>query len=78
MSKPEPDIFLAAAEQTGTWYTDCIGIEDAEAGITAIRKAGMKAVGVCSASPLTNADARVQHTSEITYEFLKRVISGQL
>ncbi|MFA6857119.1 MAG: beta-phosphoglucomutase, partial [Treponema sp.] len=43
--KPEPDIYIKAAELSGEWYTDCIGIEDAQSGIDAIKKAGIRAVG---------------------------------
>lgn len=75
MSKPEPDIFLAAAEQCGEWYSDCIGIEDAEAGITAISKAGMKSVGVCTRSQLNAATTRVKSTSEITLKLLRQTIA---
>ncbi|OJF75734.1 MAG: beta-phosphoglucomutase [Treponema sp. CETP13] len=74
MPKPEPDIFLEAADKTNTWYTDCVAIEDAEAGIKAIKKAGIKAVGVCSSSPLNNADVRVKSTSELTLELLKQAL----
>ena len=30
--KPDPEIFLAAAEQLGVRFEDCVGIEDARAG----------------------------------------------
>ena len=44
--KPDPEIFLAAAEQLGVRFEDCVGIEDARAGIQAIKAARMVAVGV--------------------------------
>ena len=76
MSKPEPDIFLAAAEQIDVWYTNCIGIEDAKAGIAAIKKAGMKAVGIGTEQGLPEADAVLFDTRELTLEFLQRVIES--
>lgn len=45
-SKPDPQIFLAAAAGLGIAPADCLGIEDAAAGIAAIDAAGMTAIGV--------------------------------
>ena len=55
--KPAPDIFLAAAAALDVPPTRCVGIEDAVAGVTAIRDAGMVAVGVGDAQALSMADA---------------------
>ncbi|NQX46335.1 beta-phosphoglucomutase [Paenibacillus tritici] len=44
--KPDPEIFLQAAELLGVTPGHCIGVEDAAAGLAAIRAAGMKAVGI--------------------------------
>lgn len=43
-SKPEPDIFLLAAEKLGIAPEECLVIEDSQAGLTAAKKAGMKSV----------------------------------
>ena len=43
-SKPEPDIFLLAAEKLGMSPEECLVIEDSQAGLTAAKKAGMKSV----------------------------------
>lgn len=42
--KPEPDLFLLAAEKTGHSPEDCIVIEDSLAGMTAGLKAGMEVI----------------------------------
>ena len=42
--KPEPDIFLLAAEKMGYQPKDCIVIEDSAAGLAAAAKAGMTAI----------------------------------
>jgi beta-phosphoglucomutase len=55
-SKPHPEIFLTAARHLGVAPTDCLGVEDAVAGVTAIKAAGMFCVGVGSADILTEAD----------------------
>ncbi len=39
--KPAPDLFLAAAERLGVEPTRCHAFEDADAGVEAIRAAGM-------------------------------------
>lgn len=46
--KPEPDIFLEAARRIGADPRSCIVFEDAPFGIEAARRAGMRAVAVCT------------------------------
>jgi beta-phosphoglucomutase-like phosphatase (HAD superfamily) len=46
--KPEPDIFLEAARRVGAQPHECIVFEDAPFGIEAARRAGMRAVAVCT------------------------------
>lgn len=55
-SKPDPEIFLTAAAQLGVAPQDCLGVEDAVAGVAAIKSAGMTALGIGSAQVLTQAD----------------------
>ncbi len=54
--KPDPEIFLTAAEHLGVPPAACIGVEDAVVGIQAIKAAGMYAVGVGDPAILTEAD----------------------
>lgn len=54
--KPAPDIFLNAMEYFGLTPSECVGIEDAEAGIEAIKSAGMYAVGIGDEQLLKEAD----------------------
>lgn len=44
--KPDPEIFMTAAERLGVRFEDCIGIEDSRAGVEAIRAARMVPVGI--------------------------------
>ena len=44
-SKPEPDIFLYAADKLGVLPEECIVIEDSCNGVKAAKKAGMKCIG---------------------------------
>lgn len=69
-AKPEPDLFLSAAEKLGVLCTDCVGIEDAVSGVTALKRAGIKAVGIESSVELPEADLRLSSTADLTYEKL--------
>jgi beta-phosphoglucomutase len=55
-SKPHPEIFLTAAAQLGVAPADCLGVEDAVAGVASIKSAGMYALGVGDPAVLTQAD----------------------
>ena len=54
--KPDPDLFLDAARGLGVAPAACIGIEDAAAGIEAIRAACMPAIGIGDPLRLARAD----------------------
>ncbi|GCE03020.1 beta-phosphoglucomutase [Dictyobacter aurantiacus] len=54
--KPAPDIFVFAAGLVQTSVIDCIGVEDADAGIEAIKTAGMYALGVGPKERFKRAD----------------------
>lgn len=54
-SKPDPEVFLLAASGLGVAPQHCIGVEDALAGIEAINRAGMKAIGIGDAQVLSGA-----------------------
>ncbi len=75
--KPEPAIFLEAARRIGAPAADCIVFEDAPLGIEAARRAGMRAVAVCtthSAAELAGSHvvAQVRDYEELlTTDFLE-------
>lgn len=48
-SKPDPEVFVKAADMLGIEYKDCMIVEDADAGIEAGIAAGMKTVAVNNA-----------------------------
>jgi beta-phosphoglucomutase-like phosphatase (HAD superfamily) len=73
--KPDPEIFLAAAEQLGLRFEDCVGIEDARAGIVSIKAARMVAVGV--GADLPGADWLVSDTRELTVDALAALFPGE-
>ena len=72
--KPDPEIFETAAEALGLPVEDCVGVEDAPAGIEAIVGARMPAVGVGDAYLLAGAQVVVPDTSGLTLELLERAV----
>ena len=56
-AKPDPEVFLKVAHELGVAPVDCLGIEDAAAGVAAIKAAGMAALGIGPAQVLAQADA---------------------
>lgn len=44
-SKPEPDVFLYAADKLGVLPEECVVIEDSHNGVLAAKNAGMKCIG---------------------------------
>lgn len=72
-SKPAPDIFQAAAKGVGVQTAECIGIEDAAAGIAAIKSAGALPIGVGRAADLGDDIALVANTAELTLAYLENV-----
>lgn len=72
--KPHPEIFLAAANALGVAPADCIGIEDAAAGVTAIKAAGMAAVGIGNGIELVKADAVLPSIGALRLDtFVRRI-----
>lgn len=60
-SKPDPEVFIKGADALSTDYKDCVVFEDAYAGVTAGKAAGMKVVGIGDENILTNADLVVSN-----------------
>lgn len=67
-AKPAPDIFLACAAGMGLSPDQCIGVEDARAGISAIHAAGMAAIGIGSEEALPDADLNIPATGALTVD----------
>ncbi len=63
--KPAPDIFLKGAKEFNLSIEECVGIEDAQAGVQAIKDAGMFAIGIGSKSSLPYADIHFNGIGEI-------------
>ena len=65
-SKPDPEVFLKAAKAIGVRPDRCIGIEDAVAGVTAIKAAEMYAIAVGTDERLNHADTVLKSTKQLT------------
>lgn len=55
-AKPDPEVFLTAAQELGLQPGECVVFEDAEAGIAAGKAAGMQVVGIGRPEVLKEAD----------------------
>jgi beta-phosphoglucomutase family hydrolase len=71
--KPSPEIFLLAAKKLGVQAGNCVVIEDAIAGVTAAKRAGMKCIAVTNSHPrksLKNADLIVDTLEKVNISAL--------
>ncbi|MDO5422747.1 MAG: beta-phosphoglucomutase [Eubacteriales bacterium] len=64
-SKPNPEVFLKAAELLEVSPVECCVVEDAFAGIDAAKAAGMLAIGIGDAAGYEAADIRIRSLAEL-------------
>lgn len=64
-SKPQPDVFLKAAEFLKVSPSNCIVVEDAWAGIEAAKAAGMLAIGIGDAANSEKADIAIEKFGQL-------------
>ena len=74
IAKPDPEVFLIAANKLNKEPHDCIVIEDAQAGIQAANNAEMISVGIGNKKVLKEADFVLNNTSELTIDFIQKLI----
>ena len=73
-AKPDPEIFLKAAQGMGLKPEECVVFEDSAAGIEAAKRGGMYAVGVGNMENLQGADFVIIDLEE----FRKRMRDGKI
>jgi beta-phosphoglucomutase len=73
-SKPDPAIFLSAMDYFNLKSTECMGVEDAVAGVQAIKSAGMVAVGIGN-EELYKADLIVNKVADLNFNQLEKLLS---
>ena len=78
-SKPDPEVFLLAAERLGYVPEKCVVFEDALMGVEAGKAAGMKVVAVTTTNPaekLTQADMVVDRLDDINIDILSNLVKN--
>ncbi len=79
--KPSPQGFLLAARKLGAAPADCAVIEDAIAGVTACRRAGMRCIAVTNTHPrqrLSEADLVIDTLEEVTADDIMKLIEERI
>ncbi len=64
-SKPDPEVFLKAAELIDMSPSDCLVIEDADAGVEAAIAAGMHSAAIGAARNSHKAEAEIESVADI-------------
>lgn len=77
--KPHPEIYLTAAAKLGLKPSECVVFEDAEAGIEAAHRAGIKVIALATTFDReflaqTGADVIVDDFRDVTIEMLRELV----
>ncbi|MCL2349157.1 MAG: HAD family phosphatase [Planctomycetaceae bacterium] len=77
--KPDPEIFLTAAQKMGLAPNRCVVVEDAVPGINAARAAGMKCIAILSTGhfpeEFIHANHVIRSLAEVTPELITRLLT---
>ena len=73
-AKPDPEVFLIGAQLLGMNPEDCIVFEDSVAGVQAANTANMISIGIGDKSVLHEADYVFKDFTEMSQEFIERLI----
>jgi beta-phosphoglucomutase len=77
--KPDPQVFLLAAERLGVPPASCCVVEDAPHGIEAAHRAGMKCValtGTAARDQLSQADLTIDSLQELTPATIRGLLAS--
>ncbi|MBU0534141.1 MAG: beta-phosphoglucomutase [Candidatus Omnitrophica bacterium] len=72
-SKPDPEIFIKAAESINAAIINCVGVEDSIAGILAINACNMFSVGIGNKKELYKADICIKDLTEFNIKEISLV-----
>jgi beta-phosphoglucomutase len=72
-SKPNPEVFLKAAQRMGVSPEHCVVLEDAPAGIEAALAANMKVIGLGDAIELQKAHLVLKNTINLSLVQLNQI-----
>jgi HAD superfamily hydrolase (TIGR01509 family) len=73
--KPDPQVFLVAAERVGVPPSRCVVIEDAPAGLLGAQRGGMRSIGVRSSHAELQADVVVDTLAELPDDAFEQLIA---
>lgn len=73
--KPDPQVFLVAAEKLNTPPNRCIVVEDAPAGVEGARRAGMRSIGVLSTQPKLDGDLVVRTMDDLSDDAFTQLLA---
>ena len=73
-AKPDPEVFLIAAQKLNADPINCIVVEDAIAGIQAANKASMISIGIGNNNVLHEATYVFESMETVSQDFLKNII----
>ncbi|GGK21433.1 beta-phosphoglucomutase [Yeosuana aromativorans] len=76
-AKPDPEVFLIAAQAIRITPENCIVFEDSLAGIQAANSANMISVGIGEHTILKDADFVFKDFTQISLEFLEKLINSK-
>lgn len=74
VGKPDPSVFLVAAERLGATPARSIVLEDAPPGIEAARRAGIRSIGICTLHRNLKADYPVRSLEELPTDFFETLV----
>lgn len=74
--KPDPQVFLLAAERLGVPPGRCVVVEDAPAGVEGARRAGMRVIGVLSSQATLDADIVVPTLEDLAENAFEGLVPG--
>ena len=75
--KPDPEIFLTCANALGFEPSECVGIEDAQAGIESIHDAGMLSVGINVTVTSVEPDIVLKSTAELDFKTISKYCQSE-
>jgi len=75
VSKPNPEVFLLAAEELNVTTQDCVVFEDSVAGVKAANEAGMMSIGIGDEKVLKDADYVFTDFTKISNRFMTELIT---
>ena len=74
-AKPDPEVFLRAAQMLGIGADNSVVFEDAVAGVQAANAAGMVSIGIGDAGTLSEAHYNFNDFTEIDTDFLQTLVN---